>query len=223
MKAIVWTKYGGPDGLQLREVAKPTPKPDEVLIRIQATTVTAGEVELRRWRPSPWLQIPLRLWLGIRNPRNIILGQECAGEIAAVGEAITRFKPGDPVFAWTGLHLGGYAEYVCLRAGGAVARKPANMTYAEAACMPVGGLEALHFLKQGKVRRGESILICGAGGSIGTVAVQYATALGAQVTAVDSGNKLDMLRTLGTHQVIDYTKEDFTQRGQTWDVIMDVV
>jgi NADPH:quinone reductase-like Zn-dependent oxidoreductase len=223
MKAIVWTKYGAPDSLQLREVATPVPKPDEVLICVHATTVTAGEVELRRWRPSPWLQIPLRLWLGVRNPRNIILGQECAGEIAEIGEAVTRFKRGDAVFAWMGTRLGAYAEYACLRAGAAVALKPANMTYDEAACMPVGGQEALHFLKQGHTRRGESILICGAGGGIGTIAVQVATALGAEVTAVDSGDKLDMLRSIGADHVVDYTKEDFTQRGQTYDVIIDVV
>ena len=223
MRAVVWTKYGSADGLLLREVAKPTPKSNEVLIRVYATTVTAGDCELRSFKLPLWLRLPVRLWLGLRNPRNIILGQEVAGEIEAIGQDVTRFRKGDQVFGWTGLHLGGYAEYLCLPEKGMLATKPANMTYEEAAAVPVGGLEALHFVRRANIRSGQTVLINGAGGSIGTIAVQLAKSFGAEVTAVDSTEKLDMLRSLGADQVIDYTQADLTKSGQTYDVIFDVV
>jgi NADPH:quinone reductase-like Zn-dependent oxidoreductase len=224
MKAIVWTKYGPPDVLQFREVEKPAPKADEVLVKIHATTVTAGDYELRSLKGPVLFRLPMRIYAGFSKPTRItILGQELAGEIEAVGKDVTRFRPGDQVFAWTGLRLGAYAEYTCLPEDGVLAIKPSNMTYAEAAVLPVGGLEAAHFMKKANIQRGEKVLINGAGGSIGTFAVQLARYYGADVTAVDSTAKLDMLRSIGAGRVIDYTREDFTQSGETYDVIFDVI
>jgi NADPH:quinone reductase-like Zn-dependent oxidoreductase len=223
MKAMVWTKYGPPDGLQLKEVATPAPKDHEVLIRIYATTVTAADCELRGLKfPLP-LRLPLRIYLGLIRPRNIILGQELAGEIEAVCKEVTRFRQGDQVFAWTGIGLGAYAEYKCLPEDGVLAIKPSNMTYEEAAALPLGGLEAVYFLRRSNIQSGEKMLIIGAGGSIGTFAVQIARYFGAEVTAVDSTEKLDMLRSIGADHVIDYTREDYSKSGETYDVIFDVV
>lgn len=223
MKAIVWTKFGPPDGLQLQEVAEPTPKEHEVLIRIYATTVSAADSELRRFKFPIWIQLPMRVYMSFFRPRPIILGQELAGEVEAVGHAVTRFRQGDPVFAWTGLRLGAYAEFICLPEDGVLAIKPAHMTYEQAAALPVGGLEAMHFLRKGTIQSGQKVLVYGAGGSIGTFAVQLAKYWGADVTAVDSGGKLDMLRSIGADHAIDYTREDFTENGETYDVIFDVV
>ncbi len=228
MKAIVWTAYGPPDVLQLTEVDTPTPKAHEVRIRIYATTVTTGDCEQRSLNLPFWLRLPMRAYVGLNRPKRItILGMELAGEIDAVGTDVTRFRNGDQVFAATGFaRMGTYAEYICLPEDpedGALARKPANMTYEDAAPVPVGGLEALHFLRQGKIQRGQKILINGAGGTIGTFAIQLAKYYGADVTGVDSTEKLDLLRSLGADHVIDYTHEDFTQRGETYDVIFDVV
>lgn len=226
MKAIIWTKYGSPDGLQLGDIAKPTPKDNEVLVRVHAATVTAGDCEVRRLKFPLLLGLAIRLYMGVIQPKNRILGQELAGEIEAVGGDVKRFKIGDPIFATTGFGLGAYAEYKCLPAQSediALALKPTNMTYEEAAAIPIGGLEALYFLRRASLQPGQHMLINGAGGSIGTVAVQLAKYYGAEVTAVDRTEKLDMLRAIGADHVVDYTREDFTKSGKTYDVIFDVV
>jgi NADPH:quinone reductase-like Zn-dependent oxidoreductase len=226
MKAIVLTKYGSPDGLHLREVPRPTLRDGHVLIRIRASTVSMGDCEIRTMSFPLWLTIPLRLYIGVINPRSKILGQEFAGEVEAVGKDVTRFQLGDRVYGSTGLGLGAHAEYIRLPAAAdksALALIPANLSDNAAAAIPVGGLEALHFLRKAKLQRGEKTLINGAGGSIGTFAVQLAKSYGAEVTAVDSAGKHEMLRSIGADHVIDYTREDFTQRGETYDVIFDVV
>lgn len=224
MKAIVWTAYGPPEVLQLQDIETPVPEDDEIRIRIRATTVSAGDAELRGLKFSPLVRPLFRAYVGIDRPRRMtVLGQELAGEVELVGKDVTRFKPGDAVFGTPGLRLGGYAEYTCMPANGALARKPDGVTYEQAATLPVGGIEALHALRQAELRSGESILVNGAGGCIGTYAVQLAKNLGAEVTAVDSTPKLEMLRSIGADQVLDYTREDFTRRGEQYDVVFDVI
>jgi NADPH:quinone reductase-like Zn-dependent oxidoreductase len=229
MKAIVWTKYGSPEGLQLQEVEKPAPKGNEVRVKIQAATVTAGDCEMRSLQFPFYLALPIRLFAGLRKPTRIrILGMELAGDVDAVGKDVRRFKEGDPVFGMTGFGFGAYAEYICLPEepgdmDGPLALKPTTMSYEEAAAVPVGGLEALHFLRKANIQPGQKVLINGAGGSIGTFGIQLAKHYGAEVTAVDSTGKLDTMRSIGADRVIDYTQEDFTKHGETYDVIFDVV
>jgi NADPH:quinone reductase-like Zn-dependent oxidoreductase len=221
MKAVVWTKYGPPDVLQLQEVEKPAPKDHELLVKIHAATVATADCELRAFRVFSAFWLPLRLYIGLLRPTRIkILGQEFAGEIEAVGKDVTTFRVGDQIFGATDFRLSTHAEYVCLPETGMVALKPANMSYEEAAAVPLGGPEALRYLK-GNVQPGGHVLVIGAGGSIGTYAVQLAGLFGAEVTGVDSTEKLDMLRSIGADHVIDYTREDFTRNGQTYDVIFD--
>jgi len=224
MRAIVWTKYGSPDGLQLQEVDKPTPKDNQVLIKIYATTVSTADCELRNFKAFNVFWLPLRIYIGLVRPTRItILGQELAGEIEAVGKDVARFKTGDQIFAWTGFRLGANAEYTCLPENGVLTTKPTNITFEEAATLPIGGLEAVHFLRKNGIQNGQKVLINGAGGSIGTFAIQLAKYFGAYVTGVDSAEKLDMLRSIGADQVIDYTQKDFTKSGEKYDVIFDVI
>ncbi|MCC7359247.1 MAG: NAD(P)-dependent alcohol dehydrogenase [Anaerolineales bacterium] len=228
MKAIVMTRFGPPDVLQLREIAKPVPKDNEVLIKIHATTAFAGDAELRNLKLPVEFRLPFWIYLSFFRPKPVILGQELAGEIEAVGKDVRKFKVGDPVFGTTSIGLGAYAQYKAMpeepgAMGGALAVKPANLSFAEAAAVPVGGLEALHFFRKANIQSEEQVLINGAGGSIGTMLVQMVKRRGARVTAVDSAEKLDMLRSIGADQVNDYAREDFTRSGQAYDAIFDVV
>jgi NADPH:quinone reductase-like Zn-dependent oxidoreductase len=226
MRAIVCTNYGPPDVLRLRDVAKPVPKDGEVLVRIRATTVSAADCELRRFDFAPWVWLPMRLAFGIRRPRHPVLGQELAGDVDSVGKDVSSLSKGDRVFAATGIGLGAYAEYICLRENpksGAITTMPANLSYEEAAAVPYGGGEASQFLRKANVQSGQRVLVNGAGGSFGTFAVQLAKILGAHVTAVDSAPKLEMLRSIGADRVIDHSREDFTRGPETYDVIFDVV
>ena len=213
----------------MHEVPKPSPEDDQVLIKIHATTVTAGDSEVRDLKFPFYLSLPMRIWRGILKPREgSILGTELAGVVEAVGKDVTRFKVGDKVFGSTGLDFGANAEYIALAAEpgdmeGTLEIMPSNMTFEEAATVPFGGRDALHFLRLGNIKPGQRVLINGAGGSIGTFGVQLAKHFGAEVTAIDSSAKLDMLRSIGADHVIDYTREDFTQNGEVYDVIFDVV
>jgi NADPH:quinone reductase-like Zn-dependent oxidoreductase len=229
MKAVIWTKYGSPDALQIKEVERPTPRDNEILIKLHAATASTADTEMRRLKLPLLFAIPLRLYFGFRKPTRVtILGTEFAGEIVSAGKAVTRYQVSDQVFGYTGLGMGTYAEYMCLAEtpsamASVIGIKPTNLTYEEAAAVPFGGLEALHALRQANIQSGQKILIVGAGGSIGTYAVQLARHYGAEVTGVDKPGKLEMLRSIGAEHVIDYTQEDFTRNGQTYDVIFDTI
>lgn len=224
MKAIVANKYGGPEVLQLKEIEKPVPGDEEILVRVLATTVNAGDSRMRSFNVPPLMWIPARLTLGLRGPKNPVYGMELAGEVEAVGPGVTRFKPGDQVIASTFEDgYGAHAEYRSLREDAAIVIKPESMTFQEAATLPISGNTALHFLRSGNVGPGQKVLIYGASGAVGTFAVQIARSLGAEVTAVCSAGNAALARALGAHHVIDYGQEDFTQNGEIYDAIFDTV
>lgn len=230
MKAVVCTKYGPPEVLQLTEVEKPVPKKNEVCIKIIATTVTASDCIVRGFKLPRWhpMGLMMGLVLGFTKPRNPILGMVLAGEVESVGSEVKLFKIGDPVFAWTvkspiRIQMGTYAEYKCLREDSVIALKPVNVSYEEAAAIPYGGLLALDFLKKGNIQNRKKVLIYGASGSIGTAAVQIAKHYGAEVTGVCSTANLEMVKSLGADKLIDYTREDSISTGETYDFILDAV
>lgn len=224
MKAIVYTEYGPPEVLKVKEVDKPVPKQHEVMIRVHAAEVTKADCELRSFKfPVKWFWLPLRLATGITRPRRQILGGYFSGEVVDIGSKVARFKTGDQIFGCAKLRMGAYAEYMCLPEEYTMILKPNNCSFEEAAAIPLGGLNALHFLTFANIKSGEKVLVNGAGGSIGTFGIQIAKSLGAEVTAVDSGIKEEMLIQIGADHFINYQQHDFTKNSEKYDVILDMV
>lgn len=223
MKAIVYERYGPPDVLQLKEVEKPTPKNNEVLIKTHATTVTSADWRVRSLNVPAGFWLIMRLVFGVSRPKQPILGSELAGVIESIGKDVTKFKVGDPVFAFSDAAMGCHAEYKCMPQDGAVVHKPPSLSYGEAAALSFGGTTALDFLRRGRLQSGERILVNGASGGVGTAAVQLAKHFGADVTGVCSAANMELVRSLGARHVIDYAKEDFTKNGARYDVIVDTV
>ncbi len=221
MKAITYSRFGSPEVLELKDIPKPSPKDHEVLIKVHATTVTAADWRARSLNVPKGFGLLVRFFFGFFRPRQPILGMELSGEIESVGKAVRRFKVGDPVFAFSGFRWGCYVEYKCVPEDGALALKPANLSYEEAAAISFGGMTALTFFRGAKIQSGDNVLINGASGGVGTAAVQLAKHFGAKVTGVCSTGNIELVKSIGADKVIDYTQEDFTRNGETYDLIVD--